>query len=122
MTDKWLRRLDADAGGLVRQYRRERVGQRIKIAILDTGIDGRNVAFAEPMSRGLIKVEDFVDRGGDGLDVHGHGTHCAALLCRIAPEAMIYVARVLEDSRRPPDVGLVAKVGRRHQPVAWTGT
>ncbi|OIW32887.1 subtilisin-like protein [Coniochaeta ligniaria NRRL 30616] len=116
LTDKWLRRLESDAGGLVRQCRREIVRRRVKILILDTGIDVRNVAFARASSRGLIKrVEDFADPGGDGLDLHGHGTHCAALLCRVAPEAEIYVAKVTRGAgtSSTPDPDLVAKAIKR---------
>lgn len=110
LTDKWLKRLESDAGGLVRQCRRNIVRQRVKIAILDTGIDVRNVAFAQAVSKGLIKkVEDFADPTGDGLDLNGHGTHCAGLLVRIAPEAEIYVARVTKGAKNP-DPDLIAKV------------
>lgn len=68
---------------------------RVKIAILDTGIDLRHDTFKGQFANGRIKkVEDFVQIGGTGTDVHGHGTHCAALLRKVAPEADIYVARV----------------------------
>jgi hypothetical protein len=110
LADEWMSRLDSDAGGLVRRFRSENPGKRVKIAILDTGIDTRNVAFAQHVSKGLIKVEDFVAPGGDGLDMNGHGTHSAALLCKIAPEAEIYVAKVVASRKRPPSPSLVAKV------------
>lgn len=110
LADKWLKRLESDAGGLVRQCRRKLVTRRVKIAILDTGIDVRNTAFARALSKGLIKkVEDFTDPGGDGLDLSGHGSHCAGLLCRIAPEAEIYVAKVTK-GHGSPDPNLVARV------------
>lgn len=71
---------------------------RVKIAILDTGIDLRHDAFKDQLPglpKGRVKkVSDFVEAGGQGADVHGHGTHCAALLRKVAPEADIYVARV----------------------------
>lgn len=94
----------------MRQHRSENPGKRVKIAILDTGIDTRNVAFARHVSKGLIKVEDFVAPGSNGLDMNGHGTHSAALLCKIAPEAEIYVAKVVGSKKHPPSPSLVAKV------------
>lgn len=84
--------------------------QRVKIAILDTGIDLRHDAFNGQFPDGRVKkVEDFVQAGGTGADVHGHGTHCAALLRKVAPEADIYVARVavgrgMKSELRPANV------------------
>ncbi|KAH8902471.1 subtilisin-like protein [Coniochaeta sp. PMI_546] len=108
-SDKWLQRLESEAGKFLSKSRSKHQGRRVRIAILDTGIDARNVAFARPLSKALIKVEDFVTPGGDGLDLHGHGTHCVGLLCKIAPEAEIYVAKVVKDDSSPPDAGTVAK-------------
>lgn len=109
-SEKWLQRLESETGTFVRKGRGKHQARRIRIAILDTGVDPRNVAFAGPVSKGLVKVEDFVTPGGDALDLHGHGTHCVGLLCRIAPEAEIYVAKVANDRNRLPDVNAVTKV------------
>jgi hypothetical protein len=48
-------------------------------------------------------VEDFVNPTGNAHDICGHGTHCVGLLRQVAPQADIYVARVIE------------KVGRKDQ-------
>jgi subtilisin family serine protease len=84
---------------------------RVNIAILDTGVDLRHNAFKDQFPNGRVKkVEDFVQIGGTGADVHGHGTHCAALLRRVAPEADIYVARVAVGRGTRPGLGPVTVV------------
>ncbi|KAI0547869.1 hypothetical protein F4679DRAFT_586154 [Xylaria curta] len=82
--------------------------QRVKIAILDTGVDQGNEDF-----RGLVdrikdarkkqrfpladrnpikKIESFV--GDNGVDEFGHGTHVAGLVLQTAPDADLYIAKV----------------------------
>lgn len=94
-TDGWFAKLEKRTQPLLRELRRAHMKSRVTIAILDTGIDLRHDTFKDQFPNGRIKkVEDFVQVGGTGADIHGHGTHCAALLRRVAPEADIYVARV----------------------------
>ncbi len=94
---------------------------RVKIAILDTGIDLRHDAFKDQYPNGRVKkVEDFVRIGGTGADVHGHGTHCAALLRKVAPEADIYIARVAvgrgnKSELRPVNVVKVSQIASQPQ-------
>jgi serine protease AprX len=76
-------------------------GDGVKIAILDTGIDGQHADFA-----GRIKaVTSFAD--GDGTDDNGHGTHVAGIAAGsgaasngryrgVAPGADLYIAKVLD--------------------------
>ncbi len=66
--------------------------RRIRIAILDTGIDGSNPAIKDhPRIQ-----EKYCPISGQAADVDtsGHGTNLALLLLRIAPAADLYVARV----------------------------
>ena len=79
-------------------------GAGIKISIVDTGIDP-----AHPDFEGRIRASrDFTGKGSVA-DGHGHGTHVASTAAGsgaasggkyvgIAPEALIYVAKVLDDN------------------------
>lgn len=97
--------MQQDTHALVATFRRYPIKRRIRIAILDTGIDPRHAAFEDA----VIKREDFLNPQGDAFDEHGHGTHCAGLLCKVAPAAEIYVARVLS-GREAPNPEVVIKV------------
>lgn len=75
--------------------------QRVKIAILDSGIqlslDHKDMYDTEPR----IQYGSWVDSDIEWRDAIGHGTHLAVLLRKIAPNAIIHVARVFE---KKPDV------------------
>ena len=65
---------------------------RVKIAILDSGIDLNENYIV--MNRDRIKYRSFVS-GEEGIeDLIGHGTHTAALLLKVAPNSNIFVARI----------------------------
>ncbi|GFF44406.1 uncharacterized protein PAC_01091 [Aspergillus udagawae] len=90
-TDRWFQWLD------------ERVPQviddcletpKVKIAILDTGIDLKNDFIRVNKTR-IKGLESWIDDGNKSGDLFGHGTHTAGLLLRVAPTADIYVARVV---------------------------
>lgn len=85
--------------------------QRVKIAILDSGVDGGHRRFN---SERLKEIRSWVgDCEGveeiDCVDEMGHGTHNVGLLLDLVPMIDIYVARIAE--RRPGDPDKVAKVG-----------
>jgi hypothetical protein len=111
--NSWFYSLNKETQELLKPLRRER-GKRVKIAILDTGIDLNHRYFQDETTKRKIKrikaVEDFVDPAGDAHDICGHGTHCVGLLRQVAPEADIYVARVTEDWEGKLDPEKVAKV------------
>ncbi|KAI5458701.1 peptidase S8/S53 domain-containing protein [Mariannaea sp. PMI_226] len=92
--------------------------KRVKIAILDTGIDGDHPDFQRPRAKRLTFVDDVIehadakgeipqcqritafkdfcsDSEGEKLvDVDGHGTYIAGIILRLAPWADLVVARV----------------------------
>lgn len=95
-----------------------KVNDKIRIAILDTGIDLGHPYFDEKYRKGSTKSRrEIVDecksflpgKNGDE-DAHGHGTHAASLLLRLAPNAKVYVARVIDDDGEIGDPDAVAKV------------
>jgi subtilisin family serine protease len=86
--------------------------KRIKIAVLDTGID-----FTHPLLKGYIdkgqftESWDFVEDCPTLKDTNGHGTHTAHLLLKAAPNASICVARVFQTTKAVSNTAaLVAKV------------
>lgn len=84
--------------------REERNQKRVKIAILDTGINAKNPLVTSAIAAKRIKkMKSFVPGADDHEDVSGHGTHAAMLINKVAPEAEIYVARVFEDSTTVTD-------------------
>lgn len=66
---------------------------RIKIAILDTGIDRDNMGLAEDTN---IKERRAFGSSSteDSHDTIGHGTHLAGLLRKVSPHAHIFIAKV----------------------------
>lgn len=75
-------------------------GKGIKIAVLDTGIDGSH----EDLSRNYKGGYNFVDNNTDIQDLNGHGTHVAGIIAAadndigvvgVAPDANLYSVRVL---------------------------
>ncbi|KAI0439844.1 hypothetical protein F4803DRAFT_553624 [Xylaria telfairii] len=96
--------------------------RRIRIAILDTGIDQGNGDI-----RGLVDgindsrkkqklprmdwnpikgIKSFT--GDDGVDEFGHGTHVAGLVLQTAPDADLYIAKVSCD-KEFTDTGAIAQ-------------
>ena len=75
-------------------------GAGMRVAVLDTGIDGGHPLFAGRLLPGF----DFVDFDSDPSEVgdhqnnpsFGHGTHVAGLIALVAPGAKIMPLRVLD--------------------------
>lgn len=74
--------------------------RRVRVAIIDTGIDMGHIDIQAAAANGqIVKVCDWVD-GRDGVedenigDSEGHGTHIASVLLDMAPHVDLYIARV----------------------------
>ena len=81
-------------------------GARVKVAILDTGLDLEHPDFI-----GRVKgQQSFVPGITDVWDLHGHGTHCAGIACAHCDPALtrygvarlsdLYVGKILDHSGR----------------------
>jgi subtilisin family serine protease len=89
---------------------------RVKIAVLDTGID-----WSDSYIRGAKdRIEGWKNWTNDRrdqdakqqvYDSSGHGTHVAALLLKTAPEAKIYVSRVADHNGMMTSAENIAEVG-----------
>jgi hypothetical protein len=96
--DNWFRLLETRVHPLITA---EEGQSRIKIAILDTGIqlpEEAEVAYEDQIleSKSWLKADkgDELLRGDRDLD--GHGTHCASVLLKVSPNVDIFVARVFK--------------------------
>lgn len=70
----------------------------------------KNLAFkSKEVSKRIKKRVDFVEPGGNATDICGHGTYCAGLVSKIAPEADIYIGRVARDYDSGLDENTVAE-------------
>jgi len=72
-------------------------GKGVKVAILDSGVDASHPAVG-PIS-GYVTVSQGLDGFDYGSEPHnddyGHGTACAGIIRRVAPECDIYSVKVL---------------------------
>lgn len=81
-----------DVNSILRQGRKAVGHQRIKVAVLDTGIDESHTY------RKYIKgYHDFVSgRHQQASDETGHGTSAVHIIFRLIPEVDIFIGRVFE--------------------------
>jgi subtilisin family serine protease len=75
------------------------VGNGVRVAVLDTGVDMSHPALAGRLLPGHDFVDDDTDPsevGTPGQGGYGHGTHVAGLVALVAPGAQIMPLRVLD--------------------------
>jgi subtilisin family serine protease len=73
---------------------------RIKIAVLDTGVDTSH-NFIKGAKKRIIVLPSYVKDDSSTRDSYGHGTHVAKLLLTVAPEAQLFVSRSQKVARFP---------------------
>lgn len=91
----------------------DRSGRGVKVAIIDSGIDG-----AHPMVGGVVEAVAITvdDHGvvtaveGPHDDLYGHGTACAAIVRELAPEAQLVSVRVLGSNLKGSAIAFAAGV------------
>lgn len=81
-------------------------GRKIRIAVLDTGIDLENTWIGVQSRR----IQCWPP-GADNKDNDGHGTHVAYLLLRLAPNALLQICKVSNTTLlRDANIDQIAKV------------
>ena len=68
--------------------------RKLRIAVLDTGIDTDAILFETALYNGRIKACSFVGKPEEYHDSHGHGSHVARILLERAPAAELYIAKI----------------------------
>ncbi|PTB38351.1 hypothetical protein M441DRAFT_146368 [Trichoderma asperellum CBS 433.97] len=116
--------------------------ERVKVAILDTGIDRNHPDFRHPRlkhknGQGFIwakEEEAQIDRikscqnfcddrpnNEDVTDIDGHGTHVAGIILQLAPTAELYIARICQGDEKYGNIALKDEPkmleGQSKQPV-----
>lgn len=91
-------------------------GAGVKVAIVDSGIDARHPAVGSVAGGVALEfdpdADDYVKAvEGPHEDLFGHGTACAAIIKRVAPECELYSVRVL--GTRLTGKGVVFAAGLR---------
>ena len=84
--------------------------RRVKVAILDSGIQlsstNKDIYDFDPK----IQYKSWIDQGAEWRDDAGHGTHLAVLLRKIAPDAIVHVARVFKKKPSKSSIEPIAQV------------
>ncbi|KAL2196910.1 peptidase S8/S53 domain-containing protein [Corynascus similis CBS 632.67] len=82
-------------------------GSRIKVAILDTGLDVSHI-YVKACEKRIKDIRSWVNglngkQDRNAGDASGHGTHITCLLLDVAPDTDVYVARIAEHHPESPD-------------------
>ncbi|KAH6706260.1 peptidase S8/S53 domain-containing protein [Leptodontidium sp. MPI-SDFR-AT-0119] len=92
---------------------------RVKIAILDTGLDLSHLDIIKAKDEGRLKYWDFVDDTEAIKDDDGHGTHCTSIALQYAPNAEIFVGRVFRKRQADPGSCGILTMAIRHAAEKW---
>jgi subtilisin family serine protease len=93
--------------------------ERVRIAVLDTGIDLDHPIIAK-CKTSIVECRSWVVDDTSISDVCGHGTHIASVLLKLAPWADLYVARVFKDASEVGNAGVDAVVKAiNHARTEW---
>jgi hypothetical protein len=94
--------------------------RRVKIAILDSGIELSQDTKELYDPEHTIRYKSWVDESTEWKDEVGHGTHLAVLLRKIAPNAIVHVARVFRKKPTKSSVTNIAKVNLKKRFTVFT--
>jgi hypothetical protein len=73
---------------------------RIKIAVLDTGVDTSH-NFIRGAKKRIKVLPSYAKDDSSTEDSCGHGTHVAKLLLTVAPEAQLFIFKIAKGSQIP---------------------
>ncbi|KAH7303436.1 peptidase S8/S53 domain-containing protein [Rhexocercosporidium sp. MPI-PUGE-AT-0058] len=93
----------------VLKARRSKDDKRVRIAVLDTGIDLNHPAITKCRTS-IVEYHSWVVDDTSISDVCGHGTHIASVLLKLAPWADLYIAKVFKDANDVGNTGVDAVV------------
>ena len=87
-------------------------GRGVKVAVVDSGIEPNHPKIGTIAGGvGLCTLADGgLQREGDFSDQAGHGTACAGIIRKLAPEAELYGIRVFDESLTTDGQSLVAAI------------
>ncbi|KAI0439346.1 hypothetical protein F4803DRAFT_531394 [Xylaria telfairii] len=71
--------------------------ERIKVAILDSGIDMQHPDFSDEDRDRIKKIVTFIS-SDVGIDTTGHGTHVAATILRLTKNVDLYIGKITNTS------------------------
>lgn len=104
--DDWFQTLESVVHPVIDENRKDDQ-KRVRIAILDTGVDISHpkIRAAQDTNRIVAYFPESADQTPDAdskfldplRDLHGHGTHGTSVLLRTAPNAAIYIAKVADE-------------------------
>lgn len=77
--------------------------QKIIVAVIDTGAELDHPALRTHLWRGPDGLSgwNFINQNSDLTDRHGHGTHVAGMIAKLAPEAKLMVLKYYEPQTSP---------------------
>jgi subtilisin family serine protease len=85
----------------VHRYTENEQPQRVRIAVLDTGIDASHPLIRQALAKcSIVDTQGFPSCRDPLQDLHGHGTHVTSVLLKTSPGAALYIARVTDDEGR----------------------
>ncbi|WP_143261934.1 S8 family serine peptidase [Allokutzneria sp. NRRL B-24872] len=79
-------------------------GKGATVAVLDTGMDAEH----PDLARRIAGAKDFSGSASGTDDREGHGTHVASTAARVAPDAMLLNAKVLDDGGGGSESAIIA--------------
>ena len=85
-------------------------GRGVRVAMLDTGVDESHPELSGKIAASyeLVRTESgFACVREEGTDEIGHGTACAGIIKRIAPEVELHSVKVIGANARGSSEGLV---------------
>ncbi|KAK0111238.1 hypothetical protein ONS95_001611 [Cadophora gregata] len=92
---------------------------RVKITVLDTGLDLSHREMIRANDEGRLRTRDFVEDTDNVKDSDGHGTHCTSLALRYAPNAEIFAGRVFRKNEADTDSFSILTKAIRYAAEVW---
>ena len=94
--DEWFRTLETIVLPVIDRTRTENQ-RRVRVLLLGSGVDSTHPDIQLALEqKKIVKSRGFPDSLDPLEDQVGHGTHGAGVLLRTAPNAAIYVARIID--------------------------